>query len=130
MDVLLHRLCERRDEYLGSLVIFELIDMCREFLTENNKPASKCAICLLDIVDADSFVKTVCYHYFHSCCLGQYVRIAMEEHEEDLRYSLSVSMLNISCPFEVTSKNIYLQGESGNPRENRGSATRNHVCRL
>jgi len=85
VDALLRRLCERRDEYLGSLVIFELIDMCREFLTENNKPASKCAICLLDIVDADSFVKTVCYHYFHSCCLGQYVRSAIEEHEEELR---------------------------------------------
>ena len=93
MEALLHQLCERRDEYLGSLVIFELIDMCREFLTENNKPASKCAICLLDIVDADSFVKTVCYHYFHSCCLGQYVKSAMEDHEEDLRYFLNLQNL-------------------------------------
>ena len=102
MDALLRRLCERRDEYLGSLVIFELIDMCREFLTENNKPASKCAICLLDIVDADSFVKTVCYHYFHSCCLGQYVRSAIEEHEEELRYSGSI--ITFYCPLEVASK--------------------------
>ncbi len=80
----------RCDELLDSLVIFELVDMCREFLTENNAPACKCAICLLDIVDEDAFVKTECYHYFHSCCLGDYVRSASEAHEEYLRENPAV----------------------------------------
>jgi hypothetical protein len=102
VSALLGRLSARCTEYLGSLVIFELIDMCREFLTENNAPSSKCAICLLDIADDDVFVKTVCYHYFHSCCLGQYVQNATAAHDEYLRENPAIPGMNEDRNLSIT----------------------------
>lgn len=70
---LVSSLRERSREFSGEPVIFELIELAREFLTEQNVPACNCAICLNDIVGEDVFVKTLCYHYFHAFCLGRYV---------------------------------------------------------
>ena len=90
----------RCQEYLGSAVLFDLIDLCRqvqgdfcrpislnvllvfrEFLTERNVPVCACAVCLLNIVDDDVFVKTACYHFFHSRCLGEYVQAMEKNHQ-------------------------------------------------
>lgn len=82
--VLLQALKERCDEYVGSPVIFTLIDDCREFLTNHNYPTCPCSICLFHIVQGDSFVKTACFHYFHSTCFGRYLKFyEPEEYEHD-----------------------------------------------
>jgi len=67
-------------------VLFTLIDECREFLTAHNYPTCPCSICLFHIVEEDSFVKTKCYHYFHSTCFGRYLKYfkpISEEYEDD-----------------------------------------------
>ena len=60
-------------EILGCSMIFELIDMAREFLTQNNRPASECPICLLSFHEADVFFRPSCFHHVHSFCLGKYL---------------------------------------------------------
>ena len=41
----------------------------REHLTESNVPSCHCVICLYGFSENDHFIKTQCYHYFHSYCL-------------------------------------------------------------
>lgn len=82
LEQLMSGLRSRCSELLGDPVIFELIEICREFLTDNNVPACQCAICLMDIADGDDFVKTDCYHYFHSLCLGRYAESARNQFED------------------------------------------------
>ena len=72
-------------------MLFELIEVGREFLTERNVPELPCTVCLLDIVEEDSFVRTNCYHYFHSVCIGRYVehaRMSSKEQSEDFPANL------------------------------------------
>ena len=59
----------------NSPILFSLIDECREFLTEHNYPTCPCSICLYHIVQDDAFIKTPCYHYFHSICFGRYLSL-------------------------------------------------------
>jgi E3 ubiquitin-protein ligase RNF25 len=66
--------------FSGDPVLYSLIDDCREFLTAHNYPSCPCSICLFHIVQADSFVKTSCYHYFHAACFGRY----LQAYEPDL----------------------------------------------
>lgn len=66
---------------LESQMIFELIDMGKEFLTINNRPASECPICLLSFTASDSFFRSQCFHHFHSYCLGRYLENVMQETE-------------------------------------------------
>lgn len=71
----IHKESKRKcEEYFGCPVIYELIEVCRENLTENNTPSCPCAICLYHFTDDDVLTKTNCYHYFHSYCLGRYVK--------------------------------------------------------
>ena len=71
---------------IGSPILYDLIYTCQEFLTENNHPTCPCSICLYHIVQGDSFVKTPCYHYFHSACFGRFLSIFQpisENYEDD-----------------------------------------------
>ncbi|TRY76612.1 hypothetical protein TCAL_13455 [Tigriopus californicus] len=79
---------------LGDPVVYDLIDFCCEFLSENNVPSSVCSICLYDITDLDSFVKTHCFHYFHSLCLGKYTSNCIKAHDEFLRENPPIPGMN------------------------------------
>lgn len=57
----------------GEPVIFDLVEACREELTENNHPDESCAICIEVLKQEEKFVKTQCYHYFHIGCWSRYV---------------------------------------------------------
>ncbi|GLV45063.1 uncharacterized protein CBL_14364 [Carabus blaptoides fortunei] len=73
-------------ECIGQPVIFELIELIRERLTESNLPSCQCAVCLYDFQHGDQFTKTQCYHYFHSYCLASHLvnteKHYLEEHEK------------------------------------------------
>ena len=67
-------------------VLYTLMDACREYLTEHNYPTCPCSICQYHIVQEDSFVKTPCFHYFHSACFGRYLNVfkpISDEYEDD-----------------------------------------------
>ncbi|CAL4114700.1 unnamed protein product [Meganyctiphanes norvegica] len=104
-DVLqkIHKESQRKcEEYLGSPVIYELIEVCRENLTENNTPSCPCAICLYHFTDDDIFTKTNCYHYFHSYCLGRYIKncqaeAALEDNQPQPAWMTKVKKLLV-CP--------------------------------
>lgn len=70
-------------EYLGQPVIYELIELVRENLTESNLPICQCAICLYGFSDGDMFTKTQCYHYFHSYCLAKYFIVTEKQFNEE-----------------------------------------------
>eukprot|EP00093_Oithona_nana_P001940 01940.XXX_4580_3610_1 [CDS] Oithona nana genome sequencing. len=86
---LLKNLNTKWDETPNSPILFSLIDECREFLTEHNYPTCPCSICLYHIVEEDAFIKTPCYHYFHSYCFGRYLALyspISDEYEDDMSY--------------------------------------------
>lgn len=59
--------------FIGQPVMFELIEIIRDNLTKSNLPTGQCAICLYGFCDGDEFIKTDCYHHFHSYCLGRHI---------------------------------------------------------
>ncbi|XP_061605244.1 E3 ubiquitin-protein ligase RNF25 isoform X1 [Phyllopteryx taeniolatus] len=67
------------ESYVGSPVLYQLIEKAKEILTESNIPHGNCVICLYGFKEGESFSKTRCYHYFHSHCLGRYARHSEEE---------------------------------------------------
>lgn len=73
----------RCDEYQGCPVLFELIELAREFLTTRNVPVCKCIICLNNIEENDEFTKTECLHFFHKRCLGRYITNMQESYEAE-----------------------------------------------
>lgn len=74
LDSLYRSMQEVCNERLEYQMIFELIDMGKEFLTTNNRPASECPICLLSFTSCDIFYRSQCFHHFHSFCLGRYLQ--------------------------------------------------------
>ena len=72
VDIMMQEMKSRCLDMSGCPVIFELVDFCREFLTERNIPHGPCPICLTTIQSSDTFCKTACFHYFHSFCLGKH----------------------------------------------------------
>ncbi|CAL8120093.1 unnamed protein product [Orchesella dallaii] len=78
LDTLYRNMKECCAERLESQMIFELIDMGKEFLTMNNRPASECPICLLSFTPCDTFFRSHCFHHFHSICLGRYLQNVMQ----------------------------------------------------
>lgn len=77
---------EKCTECIGQPVVFELIELIRERLTESNLPSCQCAVCLYDFQHGDQFTKTQCYHYFHSYCLASHLvnteKHYLEEHDK------------------------------------------------
>jgi len=81
LDKILQDLCDD-----PGPVLYTLMDACREYLTEHNYPTCPCSICQYHIVQEDSFVKTPCFHYFHSACFGRYLNVfkpISDEYEDD-----------------------------------------------
>merc|ERR1719228_107699 len=79
---LLEDMKARCEEYSGCPVMFELIEMAREFLTARNVPVVRCIICLNNIQEEDVFMKTECLHFFHKECLGRYITTMQEVYRE------------------------------------------------
>lgn len=75
---------QKLDECLGSPVVFDLIDIIREHLTESNLPSGQCVICLYGFQEGDEFTKTVCYHYLHSHCLACHLNASKRNYDEEL----------------------------------------------
>uniref|UniRef100_A0A3P9L621 E3 ubiquitin-protein ligase RNF25 n=1 Tax=Oryzias latipes TaxID=8090 RepID=A0A3P9L621_ORYLA len=91
---------------LGSPVLYQLIEKAKEILTESNIPHGNCVICLYDFKEGEAFTKTSCYHYFHSHCLGRYVRHSEAElqqrerelEEDKTRERAEHQELTVVCP--------------------------------
>lgn len=71
-------------ECAGQPVVFDLIEVVREHLTESNLPSGQCVVCLYGFRDGDAFTKTACYHYLHSFCLARHLLAAQRNHSEEL----------------------------------------------
>ncbi|XP_050080644.1 E3 ubiquitin-protein ligase RNF25 [Anopheles maculipalpis] len=71
-------------ESIGQPVVFDLIDLIREQLTESNLPSGQCVICLYGFLEGDEFTKTVCYHYLHSHCLACHINASKRNYEEEI----------------------------------------------
>ena len=78
LDALYRNMIQCCNERRESQMIFELIDMGKDFLTINNRPASECPICLLSFTKCDTFFRSQCFHHFHSYCLGRYLQNVMQ----------------------------------------------------
>ncbi|VEN43047.1 unnamed protein product [Callosobruchus maculatus] len=89
-------------ENVGQPVIFELIDLIRENLTESNLPTCQCAVCLYGFSEGDSFTKTQCFHYFHSYCLANHLSITkrhfQEEQDKLPAWQKSTKGFQATCP--------------------------------
>nr|XP_033800679.1 E3 ubiquitin-protein ligase RNF25 isoform X2 [Geotrypetes seraphini] len=64
---------------LGAPMIYDLIEKGKDILTDNNIPHGQCVICLYGFQQNEAFIKTSCYHYFHSHCLASYVQHVEKE---------------------------------------------------
>jgi len=53
-------------------ILFEIINIVVDNLTENNIPSSPCPICLIKFKVQDNFIKTSCFHHFHTYCIYKY----------------------------------------------------------
>ncbi|KAM4717885.1 LOW QUALITY PROTEIN: E3 ubiquitin-protein ligase RNF25 [Anableps anableps] len=92
--------------WLGSPVLYQLIEKAKEILTESNIPHGNCVICLYGFKEGETFTKTSCYHYFHSHCLGRYVSHSERElrqrekelQEDKTRDGSSCQELTVVCP--------------------------------
>ncbi|XP_037544369.1 E3 ubiquitin-protein ligase RNF25 [Nematolebias whitei] len=92
--------------WLGSPVLYQLIEKAKEILTESNIPHENCVICLYGFKEGEAFTKTSCYHYFHSHCLGRYashaereLRVREKELEEDKTRDRTLQQdLTVACP--------------------------------
>lgn len=60
------------------------MQLIRESLTESNLPSGNCAICLFGFTDGDVFIKTQCYHHFHSRCLANHLIAGQKYHAEEM----------------------------------------------
>lgn len=59
---------------MGCPVLYALIEKGKEMLTASNLPRGHCVICLYEFQDDDCLTKTLCFHHFHSYCLGRYAK--------------------------------------------------------
>ncbi|XP_025092252.1 uncharacterized protein LOC112562884 isoform X2 [Pomacea canaliculata] len=67
----------------GGPMLFEMIEMAKDCLTEGNIPHCECAICLEHFSEGDRFLKTDCYHYFHCHCLARYASAFVKKLQEE-----------------------------------------------
>lgn len=98
LDDLMKTMKARCEDRLESQMIYELVDMCKEFLTKNNRPASECPICLFSFTEFDVFYRTRCFHHFHSQCLGSYLKNLAATFKETDNVSIDIH-LKIICRF-------------------------------
>lgn len=74
---------KKLDESIGQPVVFDLIDLIREHLTDSNLPTGQCVVCLYGFQEGDEFTKTLCYHYLHSYCLVRHLLASKKNYQEE-----------------------------------------------
>ncbi|KAK9871471.1 hypothetical protein WA026_012845 [Henosepilachna vigintioctopunctata] len=89
-------------EFSSQPVIYELIELIRENLTECNLPTCQCAVCLYGFCDGDVFTKTQCFHYFHSFCLAKHLLTTEKHYSEEQdklpAWQKSTKAFQAACP--------------------------------
>ncbi|KAK6625488.1 hypothetical protein RUM43_005786 [Polyplax serrata] len=91
----------KMENLIGEPVVFEIIEVVRERLTESNLPSCHCVICLYGFSESDQFIKTQCYHYFHSYCLVCHLKTSeriYKEEQEKLPAWQRTSSYKQQCP--------------------------------
>ena len=86
-NCLLEKIDSLCNEKLGTAMLFDAINIVKEYLTENNHPSLECSICLEIMTRDVAFVKTNCFHYFHPWCLSDYLKAAKETQDENVHPS-------------------------------------------
>ncbi|OWF56798.1 uncharacterized protein LOC110452394 [Mizuhopecten yessoensis] len=69
---------ELAEERRGGHMLYDIIELAKESLTEGNVPHCPCTICLDHFSKGEEFTRTGCYHYFHQHCLYRYVTHTLE----------------------------------------------------
>ncbi|XP_055353486.1 E3 ubiquitin-protein ligase RNF25-like [Paramacrobiotus metropolitanus] len=64
---------------IGAPMIYDLVDIVKDYLTQTNFPTVECPFCLCDITEDDKFYKTPCFHYYHTYCLNGYLKFLRTE---------------------------------------------------
>jgi len=119
VTTLIKQMIQRCEEYVGCPVLFELIELGREFLSERNVPVCQCCICLNNIEEDDQFLKTECLHFFHRHCLGRYITSVKKDYEEEVKRieqenkHSTIKPFTLCCPVcrEVIDKSRYNEEE-------------------
>lgn len=71
------------EESVGFPVVFDLIEVIREHMTQSNLPSGQCVVCLYGFEEGDEFTKTSCFHYLHSYCLARHLAASKKNYEEE-----------------------------------------------
>ena len=103
LDVISRNINAKLDESLGSPVVFDLIDVVREHLTDSNLPSGQCVICLYGFQEGDQFTKTECYHYLHTYCLVRHLDASKRNYDEEYNklpgwQQLTAKPYHAACP--------------------------------
>ncbi|GAV04975.1 hypothetical protein RvY_15171 [Ramazzottius varieornatus] len=91
---LVRELEDEASKRTGSPMIYDLIDIVRDYLTRTNFPSVECPFCLCNIEEGDEFFKTECFHYYHTFCLRKYLEFLTRQEKE---------IHNSGFPFVLTS---------------------------
>ncbi|BES95504.1 RWD [Nesidiocoris tenuis] len=98
----LHKeIAEKCTQNLGQSVIYEIYEIVKEGLTASNRPSVPCCICLYGFRQADQFIKTDCYHYFHSHCLAGHLSASeniFKEEQDKLPPWQQTATFQAVCP--------------------------------
>lgn len=105
LDSLYRNMMQVCHERLESQMVFELIDMGKDFLTSNNRPASECPICLLSFTSCDIFFRSHCFHHFHSYCLGRYLQNLMQVAASGDHVSIILFVCSLTIKFLTNNYN-------------------------
>ncbi|XP_013379626.1 E3 ubiquitin-protein ligase RNF25 [Lingula anatina] len=99
------KLQDLASEREGSPMLYELIELAKESLTEGNIPHGQCVICLECFHEDEEFTRTDCYHYFHCHCLYRHIdhtmKLIKQEEEEQARLGaihLQQPKMEAVCP--------------------------------
>lgn len=83
INVIKKAILTKLNESIGLPVVFDLIEVIREHLTESNLPSCHCCVCLYGFQEGDQFAKTDCYHYLHSYCLARHLVASKKNYQEE-----------------------------------------------
>lgn len=92
-------------ELTGTRFFYFILQLIRDCLTDSNLPSGQCMICLFGFTKGDEFVRTQCYHYFHSHCLAAHLISGRRYHQEELELLPNWQQVT-RAPFKVSL--IYL----------------------
>lgn len=99
INVIKQAILKKLNESIGLPVVFDLIEVIREHLSESNLPSCHCVVCLYGFQDGDQFAKTDCYHYLHSYCLARHLLASKKNYQEE-QDKLPAWQRKLSKPFQ------------------------------